>query len=71
MTALDACPHERSSRMPVLQLLILAVLFHFLLHHHRLGNHFYAVGGNRNAAVAIGINPTRTKIIACAIKLHD
>lgn len=47
--------------------LILAFLFYFLLHHHRIGNHFYAVGGNRNAAVAIGINPVRTKIIAFAI----
>jgi simple sugar transport system permease protein len=44
-----------------------AVLFYFLLHHHRLGNHFYAVGGNRNAAVAIGINPARTKTIAFAL----
>jgi len=42
----------------------LAVVFHFLLHHHKLGNHFYAVGGNREAAVAIGINPARTKLIA-------
>jgi simple sugar transport system permease protein len=47
--------------------LVFAVLFYFLLHHHRLGNHFFAVGGNRNAAVAIGINPARTKTIAFAI----
>lgn len=47
--------------------LAFALLFYFLLHHHRLGNHFYAVGGNRNAAVAIGINPNRTKAIAFAI----
>jgi simple sugar transport system permease protein len=46
---------------------IFAVIFYFLLHQHRLGNHFFAVGGNRNAAVAIGINPNRTKIIAFAI----
>ena len=46
---------------------VFAVLFYFLLHHHRLGNHFFAVGGNRNAAVAIGINPNRTKTIAFAI----
>ena len=42
-------------------------MFYFLLHRHRLGNHFYAVGGNRNAAVAIGIKPYRTKSIAFAI----
>ncbi len=47
--------------------LIFCVVFYFLLHHHKLGNHFYAVGGNRNAAVAIGINPARTKYIAFAI----
>ena len=46
---------------------LFAVAFYFLLHRHRLGNHFYAVGGNRNAAVAIGIKPYRTKTIAFAI----
>jgi simple sugar transport system permease protein len=46
---------------------LMAVVFYLLLHHHKLGNHFYAVGGNRNAAVAIGINPARTKTIAFAI----
>jgi len=46
---------------------IMAAVFYLLLHHHKLGNHFYAVGGNRNAAVAIGINPNRTKTIAFAI----
>ncbi|MBG1233499.1 ABC transporter permease [Aestuariivirga litoralis] len=46
---------------------LFSVVFYFLLHHHKLGNHFYAVGGNRNAAVAIGINPARTKTIAFAI----
>ncbi len=47
--------------------ILFAVAFYYLLHHHKLGNHFYAVGGNRNAAVAIGINPNRTKTIAFAI----
>jgi simple sugar transport system permease protein len=51
----------------ILWLAIMAVAFYFLLHHHKLGNHIYAVGGNRNAAVAIGINPNRTKTIAFAI----
>ena len=46
---------------------LMSVVFYMLLHHHKLGNHFYAVGGNRNAAVAIGINPNRTKTIAFAI----
>ena len=46
---------------------VFSVLFYFLLHRHRLGNHFFAVGGNRNAAIAIGVNPVRTKVIAFAI----
>ena len=46
---------------------IFAVIFYLLLHRHKLGNHFFAVGGNRNAAVAIGINPNRTKTIAFAM----
>ncbi|WAP66780.1 ABC transporter permease [Jiella pelagia] len=46
---------------------ICAVIFYFILHHHRIGNHFYAVGGNQKAAVAIGINPGRTKTIAFAM----
>jgi simple sugar transport system permease protein len=46
---------------------ISAVGFYFLLQHHRLGNHFYAVGGNRSAAIAIGIKPNRTKTIAFAL----
>ena len=45
----------------------LALVFYALLHHHKLGNHFYAVGGNRRAATAIGINPRRVKMIAFAM----
>jgi simple sugar transport system permease protein len=45
----------------------LAVICYFLLHHHKLGNHFYAVGGNQGAAIAIGINPSKVKVIAFAI----
>ena len=43
---------------------VLSIAFWGLLHHHKLGNHFYAVGGNKQAATAIGINPGRTKLIA-------
>ncbi|MGF1623695.1 MAG: ABC transporter permease [Alphaproteobacteria bacterium] len=52
--------------MSFVWLIVLAIVFYFILHHHKLGNHFYAVGGNRQAAIAIGINPTRTKLIAFA-----
>jgi simple sugar transport system permease protein len=44
--------------------LVLTAGFWVLLHNHKLGNHFYAVGGNREAATAIGINPDRVKMIA-------
>lgn len=47
--------------------LALTVLFWAILHHHKLGNHFFAVGGNKQAANAIGINPDRTKAIAFGI----
>lgn len=47
-----------------LWLVALTLAFWALLHHHKLGNHFYAVGGNKRAATAIGINPTRVKLIA-------
>ncbi len=43
---------------------LMIVLFWALLHYHKLGNHFFAVGGNKKAATAIGINPQRTKFIA-------
>jgi simple sugar transport system permease protein len=42
----------------------LTILFWAILHHHKLGNHIFAVGGNRHAATAIGINPNRVKMIA-------
>ena len=44
--------------------LVFAVLVYLLVHTHRLGNHFFAVGGNRDAAIAVGINVDRVKIIA-------
>ncbi len=44
--------------------LALTIAFWAILHHHKLGNHFFAVGGNKQAATAIGINPTRVKMIA-------
>lgn len=41
-----------------------AALFWALLHHHRFGNHVFAVGGNKRAAAAIGVSPARVKTIA-------
>lgn len=48
-------------------LVLLAGLFHLLLHRHRFGNHLYAVGGNGTAARAIGVRPAATKLVAFAI----
>ena len=41
-----------------------AALVYLVVHHHRLGNHFFAVGGDRDAATAVGINVKRVKMIA-------
>jgi ribose/xylose/arabinose/galactoside ABC-type transport system permease subunit len=45
----------------------LALVLGIVLHRHWFGNHMYAVGGNRDAALAIGIRPGRTKLLAFAI----
>ncbi len=47
--------------------LVIAVLAYFLLNRHRLGNHFFAVGGSAVSAAATGINVARTKVIAFMI----
>ncbi|WP_417280276.1 ABC transporter permease [Celeribacter sp.] len=51
----------------IIWLVIVAIIAGLVLHHHRLGNHFYAVGGNDKAAIAIGVNPVKTKLIAFGI----
>ena len=43
------------------------IVFYFIVHHHKIGNHFFAVGGNPEEAIAIGINPKRVKLIAFSI----
>lgn len=47
--------------------LAFAIISWLLLNHHKLGNHFFAVGGNLQAAAAIGINSGRVKMLAFAI----
>ena len=42
----------------------IAFLAYPLLNRHRLGNHFAAVGGNREAAISVGIDANRTKLAA-------
>jgi ribose/xylose/arabinose/galactoside ABC-type transport system permease subunit len=53
--------------MNFLWFVVLAVIFHLLLRHRRLGSHLFAVGGNQAAALAIGIRPGRVKLIAFAL----
>lgn len=53
--------------MSFVWLVVLAIGFHLLLQHRRLGSHIFAVGGNRAAALAIGIHPGRVKLAAFAI----
>ena len=48
-------------------LILCCVGFHMMLQHHRLGNQIFAVGGNRDAATAIGISPRKIKLIAFSI----
>jgi simple sugar transport system permease protein len=53
--------------MSFLWFIALCMAFHVLLQHRKLGSHIFAVGGNRAAALAIGIRPARVKIAAFAI----
>ena len=48
-------------------LLLVTFGAYLLMDHHRLGNHIYAVGGNRDAATAIGVNVPRVKLSAFVI----
>lgn len=51
-------------------LIVVAVVGSAFLNRHRYGNHLFASGGNRNAAIAVGVPVTRVKIIAfmaCAV----
>jgi ribose/xylose/arabinose/galactoside ABC-type transport system permease subunit len=43
---------------------VLALVFWGLLERNRIGNHIFAVGGNKQAAVATGVRVDRTKLLA-------
>ncbi|GAC1399090.1 MAG: ABC transporter permease [Ktedonobacteraceae bacterium] len=45
----------------------LALAFWGLLQHNRIGNHIFAVGGNKQAATATGVHVDRTKLLAFAL----
>jgi len=46
---------------------VLALAFWGLLERNRIGNHIFAVGGNKQAATATGVRVDRTKLIAFAL----
>ena len=45
----------------------IAVVCYLFLNRHRFGNHFFAAGGNCDAALSVGINVVRTKLLAFVI----
>jgi inositol transport system permease protein len=53
--------------IPVIAMVIIAVITWIILKQTRLGKHLYAIGGNREAAVAAGINTTAVIIQAYII----
>lgn len=53
--------------MPFVWLILLTAVFHVVLRHHQFGNHVLAVGGNRQAATANGVDPVRVKLICFAL----
>ena len=44
-----------------------ALVAHLILERHKLGNHIFAVGGNKESAVAIGVYPNTVKMICFVI----
>lgn len=51
----------------IIWLLVFALAGYLLLNRHRYGNHLFATGGNRDAAMAVGVPVARTKYIAFVI----
>jgi len=50
-----------------LWLLLVCFLAYLLLERHKLGNHLFSVGGNKESAIAIGVNSNKVKLIAFVI----
>ncbi len=48
-------------------LILFGVAAYLILNRHQLGNHMFAVGGNKTAAIAVGVNARRVKLIAFVI----
>ena len=52
--------------VPFIWLIVLTIIFQLIVRRHSFGNHIYATGGDRNAALANGVNPDRVKLICFA-----
>jgi simple sugar transport system permease protein len=50
-----------------LWLLVITFAAYLLMDRHRLGNHIYAIGGNREAATSIGVRVSQVKLLAFMI----
>jgi len=50
-----------------LWLLLVCLLAYLLLERHKLGNHIFSAGGNKQSAIAIGVNVNKVKLIAFVI----
>jgi len=49
--------------VPVLLLIVVTLVTHFMLNNTKFGRHVYAVGGNEQAAIISGINVVKVKIL--------
>jgi simple sugar transport system permease protein len=55
------------AQMQVVWFILFAFAGYLIMVRHRLGNHIFMVGGNPKAAVAVGINANRVKVICFAL----
>ena len=55
--------HGANFRSSLLWLLLLVIIFQFILVRTRFGNHVFAVGGNRGAALGQGVNVKFVKVM--------
>jgi len=54
-------------QMQMVWMIVIAIVCYFILEKHRFGNQIFAVGGNQNAAKAMGVDIDKVKIITFII----
>jgi ribose transport system permease protein len=54
-------------QVPIIILLVLAVIMHYILNNTPFGRHIYSIGGNEEAAYLSGVNTKNVKAAAYAI----